>query len=284
MNILDNFPENSYFLDKLHLDKLHKNIIEKYNEVYFTTKDFYWVIFMNDGFTPLDSEAYPTSKNCLELEGIHKMWKYQSYLYIELLNQAGIDTIQPLGNLLDIGCGRGGGASVYEKYFNFDHVVGMDLNPNQIDFCNRVHSNIQFDQGSAMELPYDQNSFDIITNVESAGYYVDYESFLRGLNKILKVNGLFLCADTGDQNRVDYIKEIYPHYGFEVRKHIDITKNVSVACAIEKYRMMDYSEFLSDIMMNDEERYFPDRWAHHKNPRFKKDNYHIFVIEKKETV
>lgn len=262
------------------LDRLHKDIIEKYNEVYFNTKDFNWAIFMNDGFTSLDSEGYPTSENFPKLEGIHKMWKYQSYLYIELLNQADIDLTKPLGNLLDIGCGRGGGASVYKKYFNFDYVVGIDLNPNQIDFCNSVHTGIQFDQGSAMKLPYDADSFDIITNVESANYYVDYEAFVRGLNKTLKVNGLFLCADTGDQNRVDYINEIYPQYGFEVKKHINITDNVAVACAFEKYRMMKHSQILADVMMYDEERYF----LYRRNPNIKKDDYHIFVIEKKETL
>jgi ubiquinone/menaquinone biosynthesis C-methylase UbiE len=131
-----------------------------------------------------------------------------------------------------------------------------------------------------MELPYDADSFNIITNVESANYYVDYEAFVRGLNKTLKVNGLFLCADTGDQNRVDYINEIYPQYGFEVKKHINITDNVAVACAIEKYRMMKHSQILADVMMYDEERYF----LYRRNPNIRKDDYHIFVIEKKETL
>ena len=256
------------------LGELHKDIIAKYNKVYFETDDLDWAIFMNDGYASLDSNGYPTTGNFPKLEGIHTMCKYQCYMYIELLNQANIDITQPLGNLLDIGCGRGGGVSVYKKYFNFDHVVGLDLNPNQINFCKKIHSGIQFDQGSSMELPYNANSFDIITNVESANYYVDYDAFVKGLNKILKVNGLFLCADTGDQSRVDYIKEIYPHYGFKVKKHINITKNVAVSCAIEKYRMMNHSQVLADVMMYDEERYF----LYRRNSKIKKDDYHIFVI------
>jgi SAM-dependent methyltransferase len=262
------------------LEKLHNDIILKYNEVFFKTNNLDWAIFMNDGFMPLDSDGYPTTSNFPKLEGVHLMWKYQCYLYTELLNQSNLDLSQPLGNLLDIGCGRGGGCSVYEKYFNFDYVVGVDLNPNQIEFCKRVHSNIQFDQGSAMMLPYDADSFNIVTNVESGNYYVDYEKFVIGLNKIIKVGGLFLCADTGGQERVDFINDIYPKFGFKVIKHTNITKNVAASCSIEKYRMLQHDKLLADVMMYDEERYF----LYRRNPNVKHEDYHIFVIEKQETI
>jgi len=261
------------------LGKLHRDVINKYNDVFFKTKDFDWAIFMNDGFVALDNEGYPTNGRYPILEGVHKMWKYQCQLYMELLNQAEISPYQSLGNLLDIGCGRGGGVSVYEKYYKFDYIVGMDLNPNQIEFCKRVHKNIQFDQGSAMELPYDANSFDIVTNVESANYYVDYEAFVKGLNRIMKTNGIFICADTGDESRVDYIKNIYPKFGFKLKSYNNITKNVAVSCSIEKYRVLEKYQLLADIMMYDEERYF----LYRRDQKIKKDDYHIFVFEKKET-
>ena len=103
--------------------------------------------------------------------------------------------------------------------------------------------------------------------------YVDYEAS----------EGYTIVADDYFKTSADYEAALvgtYPKYGFEVKKHINITDNVAVACAVEKYRMMEHSQILADVMMYDEERYF----LYRRNPNLKKDDYHIFVIEKKETL
>jgi len=171
--------------------ELYSEIIKKYNQVHFQNEGNSQFIFMNDGYMPLEN-GYPAYDDFPKLNKLHDIWRYQSYLYIQLLIESKLDLTQNLGNILDIGCGRGGGLSVYRDYYITNSLTGLDLNPNQITFAQSMHKNISFVQGSAMELPFNSHSFDIITNVESANYYVYYDDFLENVNRVLKKDGLFL--------------------------------------------------------------------------------------------
>lgn len=258
------------------ISNYNKEIIEKYNQLFFQTEDLDWFIFMNDGYVPLDIHGYPdTNLDYPKLNPLHARWKYQTYLYFELLRAANITT--PLGDVLDIGCGRGGGLSVYRDYCNTTSLTGIDLNPNQIKFCKKTHQGISFLQGSAMSLPFSDNSFDIITNVESANYYIAYGDFVTGIARILKPNGLFLYADTFADDRLDQVIHAFTLVGLNVVKVVDITRNVRLSCSIEKYRLLDNSVVLADVMMWDEERYYG---ARHPNLSPYTASYYTLVIQK----
>lgn len=252
----------------------HNTIIQKYNELYYQTENLSWFIFMNDGYVPLDEYGYPTTSNYPLLNSLHTEWKYQAYLYIELLKCANITT---LGNLLDIGCGRGGGLSVFRDYFNSTALFGIDLNPNHIKFCKSTHQSISFMQASAMQLPFVDNSFDTITNVESANYYIKYGDFVNEIARVLKPNGFFLYADTFSGDRLDQVIYSFVSAGLEVLSVIDITPNVRTSCSIEKYRLFDKSNIVADVMMWDEERYYGFR---HPGLSSYTVDYYILVIRK----
>ena len=256
--------------------ELYSEIIKKYDQVHFENEKNSWFIFMNDGYMPLD-DGYPVDTNFPKLNNLHAMWWYQSYLYIQLLKESNLDLNKNLGNILDIGCGRGGGLSVYRDYYISNSLTGLDLNPNQITFAQTVHKNISFVQGSAMELPFDKNTFDIVTNVESANYYVYYDDFLESINRVLKKDGLFLYADTFNPERMYWVEKSLDLHKFKVLSKTNITKNVRAACALDKYRLLDYSTSLADIMMYDEERYYEFRRPN--NNHYTAD-YYIMVISK----
>ena len=256
--------------------ELYSEIIKKYNQVHFQNEGNSQFIFMNDGYMPLENE-YPASGDFPKLNKLHDIWRYQSYLYIQLLKESKLDLTRNLGSILDIGCGRGGGLSVYQDYYTTDSLTGLDLNPNQITFAQSIHKNISFVQGSAMELPFDGNSFDIITNVESANYYVYYDDFLENVNRVLKKDGLFLYADTFDAERMYWVEQSLELHGFKIETKTNITKNVRAACALDKYRLLNFSQSLADIMMYDEERYYDFRRPN--NNHYTAD-YYIMVISK----
>jgi ubiquinone/menaquinone biosynthesis C-methylase UbiE len=256
--------------------ELYLDIIKKYNQVHFENVNNSWFIFMNDGYMPLD-DGYPVDTNFPKLNTLHAMWRYQSYLYIQLLKEAKIDLTKNLGNILDIGCGRGGGLSVYRDYFNSDSLTGLDLNPNQIQFAQETLKGISFVQGSAMEMSFNENTFDIVTNVESANYYVYYDDFLESVNRVLKKDGLFLYADTFDPERMHWVERSLELHKFKILSKTNITKNVRAACALDKYRLLDFSQSLADIMMWDEERYY--NFRRQKNDQYIAE-YYIMVISK----
>ena len=247
-------------LKKIDQERFQNEIIEKYNEVYYKTIDLDWFIFMNDGYMPLDEFGFPNiCNNFPELLEHHKFWKYQSYLYISLLQLGGIDSTSIHGHLLDIGCGRGGGLSVYRDYYNFKNLTGLDLNKNQIEFCRQTHTDINFVEGSATKLPFENNTFNLITNVESSNYYICYDDFIKEVYRTLVPNGLFLYTDAFFNNNIDNVIFQFTNNNFELMSNTDITSNVRSACAINKYNMLSKTRFIADIMMWDEERYYANR-------------------------
>jgi len=128
-----------------------------------------------------------------------------------------------------------------------------------------------------MELPFDSQLFDIITNVESANYYVYYDDFLENVNRVLKKDGLFLYADTFDPERMYWVERSLELHKFKIQSKTNITNNVRAACALDKYRLLDFSQSLADIMMYDEERYYNFRRTN--NNHYTAD-YYIMVISK----
>jgi ubiquinone/menaquinone biosynthesis C-methylase UbiE len=265
-------------LKKLDLERFQNEIIEKYNGIYYKTLDLDWFIFMNDGYMPLDQHGFPLTDNDFpSLLPHHAFWKYQAYLYISLLKLGGISTNTKQGKLLDIGCGRGGGLSVYRDYFNFASLTGLDINQHQIDFCKKTHANINFIKGSAMKLPFDNETFNIITNVESSNYYICYDDFINEVNRTLTPGGLFLYTDAFFNDRVSEVISQFTNNGFELVVASDITTNVRSACAINKYNMLSKSRLVADIMMWDEERYYADR----RNDFVQPDaSYNILIFKK----
>ena len=81
--------------------------------------------------------------------------------------------------VLEVGCGHGGGASYIKRYLGPASYTGLDLNPSGIAFCKKRHilPGLDFVQGDAQDLPFPDESFDAVVNVESANYYPDQASF-----------------------------------------------------------------------------------------------------------
>lgn len=163
-------------------------------------------------------------------------FKYNISLYLYMLE--GITTEGK--ELLDVSCGRGGGVATYAKYHNLSRVVGSDLNSRYIEFCEKNYPNIDFYLMNAENLKFDENSFDIITNVDSSFQYTDYEAFYKGVARILKPGGIFSYADcfTDESRFLDHSRL------FAQIDRYDITKNVVEACRLMNAELnkLDISE------------------------------------------
>jgi SAM-dependent methyltransferase len=134
--------------------------------------------------------------------------------------------------VLDVGCGRGGTADVLTKFFSPAAVVGLDLSPAAVAFCRRAHrdSRIRFEQGDAENLPFDDASFDIVTNVESSHGYPDIRAFYRHVHRVLAPGGQFLYTDVLANEKWVESEKILEELGFVVERNDDITNNVLLSC------------------------------------------------------
>ena len=100
-------------------------------------------------------------------------------------------------NLLEVSCGHGGGASYLTRSLQPAHYTGLDLNPTGVRFCaNRHHvDGLAFVEGDAEKLPFADNAFDAVLNVEASHCYPDFPRFLAEVARVLRPGGHFLYAD-----------------------------------------------------------------------------------------
>lgn len=99
--------------------------------------------------------------------------------------------------VLEVGCGQGGGASYLTRALKPESYIGLDLNATGIEFCRRRHQvpGLDFIQGDAEQLPYPSESFDAVINVESSHFYPHFDRFLSEVSRVLRQGGAFLYTD-----------------------------------------------------------------------------------------
>ena len=99
--------------------------------------------------------------------------------------------------ILEISCGHGGGASYLMRTLHPKSYTGLDLNTVGIEFCRRRHtlSGLSFVHGNAENLPFPDQCFDAVINVEAAINYRDVPRFFAEVQRVLRLGGRFLYAD-----------------------------------------------------------------------------------------
>ena len=103
--------------------------------------------------------------------------------------------------ILEIGCGNGVQTKYILNKYNPKSITGIDLNEENIKIANqekerRGIKNAHFRVDDAQQLSkFEDDSIDVIINIESAFHYPDKPLFLKQLFRVLKPGGHFLIAD-----------------------------------------------------------------------------------------
>jgi ubiquinone/menaquinone biosynthesis C-methylase UbiE len=120
--------------------------------------------------------------------------RYQIQLYDKIAKAIPGD-LEDL-NILEVGCGRGGGANYIAEYLQPKSLSGIDLCEPAIAFCKKQNTRgVSFMPGDAMQIPAPEESFDAVINVESSHRYPDMPKFLREVHRVLKSGGYFSFVD-----------------------------------------------------------------------------------------
>ena len=136
---------------------------------------------------------------------------------------------------MEVGCGRGGGASYMARYFAPKSMKGMDLCKKSVDFCRKHYdiANLSFCWGNALNLPFADNSFDAVANVESSHRYCDVEKFFKEVHRVLRPGGYLLFADLRDEELIEILKKQIDKCPLKVIKEETITPNVAKAMLLD---------------------------------------------------
>jgi ubiquinone/menaquinone biosynthesis C-methylase UbiE len=106
--------------------------------------------------------------------------------------------------VLEVSCGHGGGASYLMRTLQPTSYTGLDLNGAGIALCRKTHNlpGLDFVQGDAENLPFDDQSFDVVLNVEASHCYPHFPRFLAEVVRVLRPGGHFLYADLRPSVRI----------------------------------------------------------------------------------
>ncbi len=190
------------------------------------------VVFMNLGY----AHVKPGDKS-LELHEEDEPNRISAQFYHHVAS--GID-LRGL-DVLEVGCGRGGGASFVMRYHRPKSLLGIDLAKNAILFCTEHHivDGLRFMQGNAEDLQVDDCSMDVVINIESSHCYGNMERFVSEVFRVLRPWGHLLLADHGDKARMDGVRELFLLSGFEIVKEEKINDNVIRALDLENDKRLD---------------------------------------------
>jgi SAM-dependent methyltransferase/NAD(P)-dependent dehydrogenase (short-subunit alcohol dehydrogenase family)/acyl carrier protein len=132
--------------------------------------------------------------------------------------------------VLDVGCGRGGTVALLGETFGAA-ATGVDLSPEAIAFCRKVHGGVaQFEVGDAEHLPFGDGSFQAVTNLESSHTYPNLRAFYKEVGRVLEKGGTFLYADLLPVQRWAEVRVLLKSLGLRAESERNITANVLASC------------------------------------------------------
>jgi SAM-dependent methyltransferase len=145
--------------------------------------------FMNYGYQPTEADA-PR----LELSEADEPERYCIQLYHRVAQAAG-----PIEgkDVLEVGSGRGGGASYVHRYLKPRKVVAADFSRAAVDLANRRlgGDGLTYVEGDAENLPFEPDSFDVVLNVESSHCYPSRPRFFAEVRRVLRPGGVLSLVD-----------------------------------------------------------------------------------------
>jgi ubiquinone/menaquinone biosynthesis C-methylase UbiE len=187
-----------------------------YNKIAFkdTSGKF---VFMNYGYND-DKEE------CLSLNNQDEPFRY----FIQLYNHVVKDIDLHNKNIIEVGCGRGGGGSFLLRYKNPLSYTGVDLSETAIEWCKRQFqfANAHWVQGIADALPIPDNSVDVVINVESSHCYPSMEKFIGEVKRVLSPNGYMAFCDIRRSSGIEALDKNINASGLRVLKRYEITSQV----------------------------------------------------------
>ena len=179
--------------------------------------------FMNYGYRPPDGDRTPA----LRLDAADE----ENRSFIQLYDVVAQGAPIAGRDVLEVGCGRGGGAAYLARLLAPRRVVAVDSSPRAIALCRRrfAHPRLWFEVGDAEALGFRDASFDVVVNVESSHCYGRFDLFLREVRRVLRPDGHFLYADFRPRAEIAAWRAALVEAGFAIAAERDLRPGVVAA-------------------------------------------------------
>ena len=181
----------------------------------------------------------------------------QVELIEELLRWADCREDNPPQNIIDVGCGIGGSTLHLARKFG-SKATGITLSPVQASRAKEraaeagLDDRVQFEVANALEMPFEDCSFDLVWSLESGEHMPDKTKFLQECYRVLKPGGKMIFATwchretdslagelTADE--VAHLKEIYRVYCLPYVIFLSEYRAIASKCGFENIKSDDWS-------------------------------------------
>jgi ubiquinone/menaquinone biosynthesis C-methylase UbiE len=157
-----------------------------------------------------DKNSYPPFFFSYHKDLIDERIFTKRILNIHYLLQLSKKSIENL-KVLDVGCGFGIDCVIMSA-MGASEVHALDQNDLWIKTINNYLKELKWElpvipkSGSASDLPYPDNFFDVIMSVEAVSHYSDVELFLNESQRVLKPSGTLIISD-GNNGSNPFIRQ-----------------------------------------------------------------------------
>ncbi|MBP2077855.1 demethylmenaquinone methyltransferase [Oceanobacillus polygoni] len=121
---------------------------------------------------------------------------------------------------LDVCCGTGDWSiSLAEAVGKEGNVIGLDFSKNMLSIAKKKQQELKLEQlelihGNAMELPFEDNTFDNVTIGFGLRNVPDYMTVLKEMYRVVKPGGKVVCLETSQPTLIGFRQGYYLYFRF----------------------------------------------------------------------
>lgn len=164
--------------------------------------------------------------------------------------------VQQAENILDVGCGIGGSSLYLAQKFNAN-ATGITLSPVQASRASEravefgLQDRTNFQVADALNMPFEDNSFDLVWSLESGEHMPDKQKFLQECYRVLKPGGKLIlvtwCHRSTDESPLTadekkHLEQIYEVYCLPYVISLPEYEEIARQLPLQNIRTADWSE------------------------------------------
>ncbi|MGK7935903.1 MAG: methyltransferase domain-containing protein [Xenococcaceae cyanobacterium] len=160
-------------------------------------------------------------------------------------------------NIVDVGCGIGGSTLYLAEKFGAS-ATGITLSPVQVSrateraIANNLADKVQFQIANALDMPFADNTFDLVWSLESGEHMPDKTKFLQECYRVLQPGGKIIFATwchretnslAGEltTDEVKHLQEIYRVYCLPYVISLSEYRSIALECGFQNLGSDDWS-------------------------------------------